>query len=224
MSAKPTWLEAMWPRVRSYLPAPPAVVVEIGCGSLGGFVPALLHDGYRALGIDPDAPEGDDYRRVEFERAELPLPPDAVVACTSLHHVADPADVLDRIVDALAADGPVVVVEWDWENFDEPSARWAFERLDPAAEPKGWLHGARERWIESGLPWDAYLSGWAAQHGLHSARALLEKLDERFERVCCEHGPYLFPELTETSEVEERRAIDAGEIRPLRIDYVGVLR
>ena len=72
VSSNQRWLDAIWPTVRSHLPAAPAAVVELGCGSLGGFVPALEREGYDALGIDPDAPEGNGYRRVEFERAELP--------------------------------------------------------------------------------------------------------------------------------------------------------
>lgn len=211
----------MWPRVRSWLPAPPAVVVELGCGSLGGFVPALHADGYAALGIDPEAPEEPEYRRVEFERSELPPDVDALVASVSLHHVADPAGVLDRIAGALRPGGTIVVVEWDWESFDDASAQWAFERLDRDPEEKGWLHRGYEHWQASGQPWDDYLRAWATGHGLHSARALVERLDERFELERCERGAYLFPELPNTTEADELEAIDAGLVRALRIDYVG---
>lgn len=220
MSSKQRWLDAMWPRVRSWLPAPPAVVVELGCGSLGGFVPALERDGYEALGVDPQAPEGASYRRVEFERSELPDAVDAVVASVSLHHVADPAQVFDRIAGALEPGGTIVVVEWDWESFDEASAGWCFERLDWTDEP-GWLHRGYEHWQASGQPWDSYLRGWATGHGLHSARTLLAGLDERFERVRCERGAYCFPELAHTTEADESDAIAAGEIRALRVEYVG---
>ena len=211
----------MWPRVRSWLPAPPAVVVELGCGSLGGFVPALLSDGYTALGIDPEAPQEPDYRRVEFERSELPPDVDAVIASVSLHHVADPAEVLDRVASALRPGGAIVVVEWDWESFDKASARWAFARLDLSAEEKGWLQRGHDHWLASGQDWDSYLRDWAAGHGLHSARALVEALDQRFERLRCERGAYLFPELPDTTEANEADAIAAGEIRALRIVYVG---
>jgi hypothetical protein len=39
---------------------------------------------YEAVGVDPDAPHGADYHRIEFEHAELPRQVDAVVASTSL--------------------------------------------------------------------------------------------------------------------------------------------
>jgi SAM-dependent methyltransferase len=223
VSSNQQWLETAWSTVRSHLPAPPAVVVELGCGSAGGLVPALLADGYEAIGIDPEAPDGPSYRRVEFERCELPSEVDAVVASVSLHHVGDPGEVLDRIAGALQPGGTVVVLEWDWESFDEASARWGFERLDLAAEPKGWLHRGYEHWQASGLPWDDYLRGWAAGHGLHSARALIDGLDARFERVSCERGAYLFLELAQTTEADELDAIAAGRIRALRVDWVGRL-
>jgi SAM-dependent methyltransferase len=224
VSSNQVWLDTAWAVVRSHLPTPPAVVVELGCGPVGGFVPALLADGYEALGIDPQAPEGPSYRRLEFERSELPPDVDAVVASVSLHHVADPGEVLDRVAAALKPGGVVVVLEWDWESFDEASARWAFERLDLDAEAKGWLHGARERWLASDLPWDTYLRDWATGHGLHSARILVDALDERFERVSCQTGAYLFPELAGTTEADELQAVRAGSIQALRIDYVGRCR
>jgi hypothetical protein len=65
------WLAAVSPFVQAQLPPPPARVVELGCGSHGGFVPRLLDDGYEAVGVDPQAPEGPAYRREEFERADL---------------------------------------------------------------------------------------------------------------------------------------------------------
>ena len=220
MSSDGRWLTALWPKVRSYLPSPPAAVLELGCGRFGGFVPALSEAGYRALGVDPAAPEGPSYRRIEFERSDVPGDADAVIACTSLHHVADPAQVLDAIAGKLVSGGLVVVVEWDWESFDEATARWCFERLDDE-KSSGWLRGARERWVASGLPWETYLQGWAVEHGLHGARGLVRELDKRFERLTCERGPYVFPDLAETTEADELEAIAAGRIRATRIDYIG---
>jgi SAM-dependent methyltransferase len=95
------WLSAVWPFVRDTLPAAPARVVEIGCGPLGGLVPRLESAGYAATGVDPEAPPGLSYRQVEFECWDLPTGLDAVVACTSLHHVADLGEVLDLVHTAL---------------------------------------------------------------------------------------------------------------------------
>src|SRR5262245_11648281 len=108
----------MWPLVRGWLPPPPARVLDLGCGPLGGFVPLLHADGYDAAGVDPEAPDGTHYLRSEFEHADPPTDVDAIVASASLHHVSDPAVVVDRIVESLSSGGTLVVVEWAWERFD----------------------------------------------------------------------------------------------------------
>lgn len=183
----------------------------------------MLRDrGYEALGVDPVAPEGASYRQLEFEEAELPQQVDAFVACTSLHHVSDPEVLLDKVAVTLRPAGLLIVVEWDWEGFDEETARWCFERLG-SAEPDGWLRHHRDAWASSGQTWDEYMRGWADGHGIQSVRQLLPELDRRFERLVCERGAYCFEDLDEISEAEELDAIDAGLIRATRIDYVGRL-
>src|SRR5712691_12805947 len=98
MSPGGRWLTATWPVVRACLPATPARVVEVGCGPLGGFVPMLRANRY-----------------------------DAVVASTSLHHVADPAQVIDRITNTLKSGGALVVVEWGDEEVHLRTAAWCCE-------------------------------------------------------------------------------------------------
>ena len=213
-------MAAQWPKIRPYLPAPPAHVIEVGCGRLGGFVPALRSCGYQALGIDPAAPDGDSYWRIEVERAELHGQANAVVACTSLHHLADPGGVLDKMAQLLAPGGLVIVVEWGWERFDEATAEWCFERL---GESESWLHHRRNEWITSAQSWQRYLETWANEHRIHTGGAVLGELDQRLRRQLCRRGPYFFADLTNTTEDDELRAINSGEIQATRIDYVGTL-
>jgi SAM-dependent methyltransferase len=213
------WLSVLWPRVQSHLPPPPATIVELGCGRFGGFVPRLRQGGYEALGIDPAAPDGEEYRRTEFENVDLPPQLDGVIACTSLHHVDDPGQVMAKMASALAPTGAVIIVEWDWESVDEATACWCFER----AEADGWLQRRHEGWRTSGQTWERYLRAWAGEHGIHSARQLLLDLDARFQRVACDRGPYFFADLTDTTETDELEAIRSGAIRATRIDYVGRL-
>ena len=221
MTPDERWLGAVWPFVRGQLPPAPASVLEVGCGTLGGFVPALLDGGYQAVGVDPEAPEGSDYQRVEFEDYESTQPVDCVVASLSLHHVAALDEVLDRVKDLLVPGGVLVVVEWAWERFDEATARWCSARLAPPApgvEP-GWLHRHQGRWAPSGQPWDDYLRGWASEEGLHPGEKIIGGLDARFTRRFRTEGPYFFPDLTDTSEAEEKAAIDDGLIQAGGIRY-----
>ena len=223
MTPDDPWLGAVWPFVRDQLPPAPARVLEVGCGSLGGFVPALRDDGYQAVGVDPEAPEGSDYQRVELERCDPPWPVECVVASLSLHHVADLDEALDRLQALLLPGGVLVVVEWAWERFDDATARWCFARLTPPApgsEP-GWLRKHKERWVASRQPWDAYCQAWATEAGLHSGEAIVRGLDSRFTRRFHAEGPHFFAELAATSETEEQAAIEAGQIRAGGIRYAG---
>jgi len=214
------WLAAVWPFVRAQLPGAPAALAEIGCGPLGGFIPELRSAGYDAVGIDPEAPEGTWYRRVEFERYESE-PVAAIVACTSLHHVADLAEVLDRVAAALTPGGVLVVVEWARERFDEATARWCQDRLPPPGPDAGWLSQRCAEWHESWLSWEQYLRGWAEAEGLHEGQQILRELDARFDSSSVTHRPYYFPDLSGVSEADEQAAIDNGLIQPGRIQYTG---
>jgi SAM-dependent methyltransferase len=216
------WLAAVWPFVRASLPTAPASVVDIGCGPLGGFVPFLERAGYQATGVDPEAPLGPSYRQVEFERYDLPGPVDAVVACTSLHHVADLGAALDLVEAALAPGGVAVVVEWARERFDEATARWCFARLPEAnGDHPGWLRNRQAEWLGSGQPWDAYLRSWEQAEGLHSGQAILDGLDARLDSRLITYGPLFFPDLDGISEADEQAAIDRGLIQANRIQYAG---
>jgi SAM-dependent methyltransferase len=215
------WLDAVWPVVRHQLPAAPAHVVEIGCGPLGGFVARMRAAGYDAVGVDPDAPEGPWYRRVRYETHEMSEPAQAVVACTSLHHVTDVAVVLDLIWTALASGGSLVVIEWARERFDAVTAQWCFDRLPAPADNPGWLQRRYDEWRASGLPWRTYCDAWAREEGLHSGESIVRELDARFERQSLSYGPYFFADLAGISEGDEQAAIDATAIEANRISYLG---
>jgi SAM-dependent methyltransferase len=215
------WLAANWPFVHAWLPAAPARVLEIGCGPRGGFVPVMQAAGYHATGVDPEAPAGSSYRQVEFEQYAAPGQLDAIVACTSLHHVADLAAVLDLAARALAPGGRAVIVEWARERFDEATARWCFARLPRPGEDPGWLHRRQAEWRESGQPWDACLESWVHAEGLHAGQDIQDELDARFDCQAVAWGPYFFADLADTSDTDEQAAIDSGLIQANRIQYAG---
>jgi hypothetical protein len=115
----------------------------------------------------------------------------------------------------------LVVVEWARERFNEPTARWCFNRLGPAEVEPGWLHRHRDEWLASGLPWEEYLRSWAEAEGMHTGEAIVRGLDARFDRRLYADGPYLFSDLAATNEADEQAAIDAGVIAATGIRYVG---
>jgi SAM-dependent methyltransferase len=220
-------LGAVWPFVVENLPSPPARVVEIGCGSKGGFVPALLDIGFDAVGIDPDAPVGPAYRQTKFERYALDQPVDGIVACTSLHHVDDLDAALGLAASVLTPRGRLVVVEWAWELFDEPTAEWCFARLPPPDGPAhhGWLREHRDRWAGSGGSWQDYVGSWTTTEGMHAGHEVVASLETHFLTRVSTVGPSLFSDLREdVTEADELSAIAAGQIRATGIRYVGVPR
>ncbi len=117
--------------------------------------------------------------------------------------------------------GPLVVVEWARERFDEATARWCFDRLPPPADHHGWLRHRRDEWHASGLPWAEYCQAWAEDEGLHAGQDIVRELDARFDSQLLTYGPYFFPGLADVSEDEEQAAIAAGAIQANRIGYVG---
>jgi SAM-dependent methyltransferase len=180
--------------------------------------------GYDAIGVDPDAPEGSWYHQVEFESHDMPARAQAVVACTSLHHVANIAAVLDLVSAALVPGGSLVVIEWARERFDDATARWCFDNLPAPADQPGWLQRRHDEWCASGLPWRAYCEAWAQEEGLHAGHDIVRELGARFERRAFAYGPYFFPDLAGVSEGDEQAAIDAGKIQANRISWAGQRR
>lgn len=225
MTSGERWLASLWPFVREHVPPSPANVLEIGCGSLGGCVPALLEGGYAAIGVDRHAPDGAAYRRIDFEQHEPHQPVDAIVASRSLHHVADLGDVLDRAAATLQPDGVIIVVEWARERCDEDTADWCFARAGTSGtgEP-GWLQRRRDEWAASGQTWEEYFEAWAQREHLHNGDRIVRELDARFDRRLCDYGPYFFADLAGIAEEDEQAAIAAGEIQATRIRYVGAVR
>jgi SAM-dependent methyltransferase len=182
----------------------------------------LRADGYGAVGVDPKAPDGPEYRQTEFENYGGDGPVDAIVACASLHHVADLAQVLDLAKAALVPGGPVVVVEWAHERFDEPTARWCFDRLSPSSDDEhDWLRRHHDRWGESGRSWDEYFEAWVREEGMHPGRDVVAGLQARFDTRAIIEGPYCFADLYGVTAQQEQAAIDAGQIRATGIRYVG---
>jgi SAM-dependent methyltransferase len=225
------WLAATWPFVRDELPPPPASVIELGCGPLGGHVPALLRAGYQAVGVDPEAPEATEateapedppYRRIAFEDYRPAAKADAVIASVSLHHVRDPAAALDHVTDLLVPGGTLVVIEWISEDLDEPTARWCF-RHRPADAPDSWLARMRAEWEESGQAWGDFFRAWLNQHGLHPAASIRRELEARFRTAHLSTGPYYFADLLDADERTEQSAIDSGQLNPGCLRYSGLL-
>ncbi len=110
--------------VLSQLPPTPARVLEIGCGK-GELALALAADGYEVVAIDPEAPEGEIFRRTSIEAFGEPGPFDAVVASRSLHHVHELGAMLDKVLRLLR--GPLILNEFAWDRREPMTPAWEEE-------------------------------------------------------------------------------------------------
>lgn len=187
------------------LPAPPARVLEVGCGE-GELARALDAAGFGVLAVDPRAPEGPIFQRTTIE--ELPEqsgPFEAVIASRSLHHVDD----LDLVLAKIARLAHLVVVEeFAWDRLDDATARWYDEQRERSPKP----------------PPPA--SEWAPRHEhLYGFDALRDGFGRHFAERSFAFVPYLHrylhvPEL----EPVEAELIAAGKLQALAFRFVGVPR
>lgn len=201
---------------REQLPAPPARVLDVGCGQ-GELTTALAVAGYGVLGIDPLVPPGDHFRRLKLEDVEETELFDAVVAGYSLHHVRDLETGLDKIVRLLRPGGVLVVDEFAWDRLDETTLDWLFgQRRALAAAGHG----------EAPASHDELRREWETEHlGLHGFAALREGIDARFEERAFAWTPFLHRLVGGVAtEVLEQALIDAGAIQALGFRYAGVVR
>jgi SAM-dependent methyltransferase len=188
------------------LPPAPRRVLEIGCGREGGLVELLADAGYDVLGVDPQAPEGERFRRAEFQ--ELDGEWDAVVAGRVLHHV----NPLDGGIAKLASLAPLLIVD-----------EFASNRIDAAAQD--WYEGQHRMLRAAGA--DPYgpagLDEWREHHpGLHTDDALLAALRAHYDELVYERVPYLYRWLGgASSESLEQTLIGAGAIPAIGYRWAG---
>ena len=200
--------------VRAHVPAPPARLLEVGCGQ-GELTTALAVAGYDVLGIDPAAPEGDLFRRLMLEDLDdEPGRYDGVIAARSLHHIRDLEAAVDKIISLLRPDGVLVVEEFVWDRLDEPTLEWLYEQRRALA-----ANGSHEP--PSSM--EELRAEWKAEHlGLHGDESIRLTLAARFEEQAFVRTPYLFRLLGDAAtEVLEQALIDAGAIQALGFRYAG---
>jgi SAM-dependent methyltransferase len=195
--------------VLEHLPPAPSRVLEVGCGT-GELALSLSAAGYAVVAIDPEAPDGEIFRRVTLKHFEARQPFDAVVASRSLHQIENLHAAVDRITDLLPPEGVSVLNEHAWDRVDQRTACWHLRH-----------HAARHPGAPASLA--TFLRDWRREHaGLHGYPAMRRELDRRFRERYFRWLPYLYGELGEPSlEAEERRLIDAGELEATGFRYVG---
>ena len=199
--------------VTAHLPAPPARVLEVGCGG-GALARALVESGHEVTAIDPKAPDGPPFLRVTLEELDTQDRFDAVVASASLHHLHDFPAALDKIRGLLVPSGALIVDDYAKERVDRPTAQWYYERRQAVARAGG--RAAPESF-------DECLREWREDEAeIHTYAAMRAELDPRFRERFFAFVPYLHLELGEAAPKEvEQGLIDKGAIQATGFRYVG---
>ena len=199
--------------VLSQLPAAPARVLEIGCGK-GELSRALLAEGYEVVAVDPQAPEGEIFRRASFEDHRPEGLFQAVVAVRSLHHLPDLGSALEKIRASLAPGGVAILEEFGWDRLDRDTATWLYAQRRVQAARGG---------PPAPATIDALEAEWVKEHqDLHGFEAMRKALDLRFRERLFEWTPYLYRFFEDRDLREaEREAIGQGAIRAIGFRYVG---
>lgn len=99
-------------------------MLEVGCGK-GELALALVEAGYDVLAIDPEAPDGEIFRKTTIEAFDEPGRFDAVVASLSLHHVPDLGAALDKL--RRLSEGPLILNEHAWDRLEPMTPEWEEE-------------------------------------------------------------------------------------------------
>ncbi len=199
----------------AHVPAPPARVLEIGCGD-GELARSLAAGGFDVTAIDPNAPQGRIFERVRLEEFRDERPFDAVVASVSLHHIEDLAGALDKVVSLLRPSGVLVLEEFAKERLTGATARWYYQQrgaLAAAGRVDSAVSGDFESWARESN---------SAHAEIHPAEAIRAELETRFAERFFERTPYLYSwRLDDALELLERRLIEEGAIEATGFWYAG---
>ena len=154
------------------LPAPPARIVEAGCGE-GALAAALADLGYDVTGVDREAEMAAAARDLGLRVLQADINDvtgeyDVVLFTRSLHHAESLEDTVAHAVTLLAAGGQIVLEEFAWERVNRTAA--------------GFFYDNRSNLVAAGLldadiPALDPLDAWVAGHqSLHRGSAMLAAL------------------------------------------------
>jgi SAM-dependent methyltransferase len=180
--------EGFWRFVERWLPGPPARVLDVGCGA-GATTRRLRELGHEALGVDPEAPNGEGFERVGIESFDGDGWFDAALVVRSLHHVGRLDAAVDAIANALKPGSRLVIFEFAIEAIDDRARSWSAD------------HGL------------AAMPTVHTDHDLIPLWRIRGELARRFESLLDEPEPYLAREAGRVDlEAAEAAAIEAGEL------------
>ncbi|MBZ0303980.1 MAG: class I SAM-dependent methyltransferase [Anaerolineae bacterium] len=182
--------------VRDHLPAQPARILEVGCGS-GDLALRLQQDGHDLVALDESeaAVQQVSAKGITAHHGHWPdfedEPFDAILFTRSLHHIwpLDPA--LDQVMHLLKPDGVVMVEEFDFPAARPTEVAWLYGTLR-LLEACDQLDLHTESLASRLLAGDGDYALWRRGEDLHPVSAILNALVERFDLTVNESSAHLY--------------------------------
>lgn len=176
------------------LPAPPARVLDVGCGS-GELAVAMGERGYEVTAIDsdPHVVQLAGRRGLAVIAADIAdyddRPFDALLFSLSLHHIEHLDQALTRARALLNAGGVLIADEFAWERADRATAAWFYDTADELSDA-----GLLPSYQRPGVIEDP-LRRWVARHRdedpMHTGEAMIRIVGAEFELRETVRTPYL---------------------------------
>lgn len=182
------------------LPAPPARLLEVGCGD-GLVAAALSGRGYAVDALDESpAPAASaagasvrwiDANFLHHEGAPGRAPYDVVLFTRSLHHLSPLERAVERAAALCAPGGLLIAEEFAFDRVDLRTAEWWYE-TEQALAARGIVAAPDRAPAGPRNP----LGRWRAEHTheppLATGKAMLAAIRSRFDLGPAEEAPYLY--------------------------------
>jgi SAM-dependent methyltransferase len=189
-------------------------ILEVGAGD-GELARALREAGHevRAIDRDPRADDVEGVERLRLEDLEVDEPFEAVVARSSLHHLADVGAAIGALVRALAPGGQLIVLGFAWDLVDFSTASWMYAeslrlgQVDASRDPVGFYEDWRTA-RQSLLRWD-------------QLRALLDAVADQELFVWVPYLADAYLDGDDHARQREREQLTEGRLHSGAFRYVG---
>jgi SAM-dependent methyltransferase len=158
--------------LKPLLPAPPARILEAGCGR-GALAVVLSELGYQVTGVDRNAEMAAAAEKlgvpvIEADFLDVSGEYDVVLFTRSLHHAESLNGILEHAATLLAAGGAIIIEEFAWERVDHAGAHFIYDNRAMLVATG---------LLDADLPTDDLLDAWVDGHErLHRGSAMLDAL------------------------------------------------
>jgi 2-polyprenyl-3-methyl-5-hydroxy-6-metoxy-1,4-benzoquinol methylase len=220
--------------ITPYLPAPPARILEVGCGA-GELAGALQQRGYDVLALDSSV-ENVDHARARGVNATVAhwpdfvdLPFEVILFTRSLHHIQPVTGALRRAHELLHVGGVLLIEDFAFHHADARTISW-FKNVVDVLDAAGVLNHEDGRFASRIAQADNALEAWHLDDVVDVAQAveLHAAIQGLFSIRTIRQLPHLYRYIAQVATEPARDATVSAVLKSERlahtvrlIDYLG---